>query len=90
MTLRPSCRVYRGSDVRRAIDHVQGAAPYSITTKRAGNFHRGRDAAYFTFNEAYADECAKHGNPGGGMVILQDLPSRILKGSYDFGRQILA
>jgi hypothetical protein len=43
MTLRPSCRVYRGSDVRRAIDRVQGAAPSSITTKRTGDFDRGRD-----------------------------------------------
>lgn len=52
----------------------------SIKTRRPGDFHLNRDAAYFTYNKDYARECAG----GSGAVIEQRIPREFLMDSYRF------
>ncbi len=52
----------------------------SIKTQRLGDFHRNRDAAYFTYDKKYARKCAG----GSGAVIEQRVPREFLMDSYKF------
>ncbi|KAJ5178008.1 uncharacterized protein N7500_000707 [Penicillium coprophilum] len=80
----PSRTVYRGSDEGRALQYVRKGLTSSIATLDAGDFHRKpKEAAYFTLDEDYADECARRGNAK-GMVIQQSVPSRIMDKAYVF------
>lgn len=52
----------------------------AITTRRPGDFHLNRDAAYFTYDKKYARHCAG----GSGAVIEQRVPREFLMDSYRF------
>lgn len=83
---RPSRTIYRGTDLQRAREYVATGNTAHIATAKPGDFHKhssAQQAAYYTFNEAYADQCAQK-NPGTGAVIQQRVPSSLLDSGYHF------